>query len=99
MTQPKKVLITGATGTQGGQVARLLVERGVALRALTRKPEGPAARALATHGVEVVGGDMTDRAAMDAAVRGVDAVFAMATPFEAGMAAEVAQGQTVADAA
>jgi uncharacterized protein YbjT (DUF2867 family) len=41
---------------------------------------------------------MDDRAAVDRAVAGVDAVFSMTTPFEAGMAAETKQGVTVADA-
>ncbi len=94
-----KVLVTGATGKQGGSVARLLLEHGQSVRALTRKPEAPAARALADRGVELVQGDLTDRAAMDAAVRGVDAVFSMSTPFGAGTQTETVQGVTVADAA
>ena len=99
MTKLGKILVTGATGTQGGAVARLLLERGHAIRAVTRKPDSPAAQALAARGVEIAAGDLTDRAAMDAAVRGVDAVFSVGTPFEAGMAAETRQGITVADAA
>jgi hypothetical protein len=35
----KLILVTGATGTQGGAVARELLERGYAVRALTRDPE------------------------------------------------------------
>lgn len=99
MTKPSKVLVTGATGTQGGAVARLLLERGYALRAVTRRPDSPAARALSARGVEVVAGDLTDRDAMDAAFRGVDAAFSVGTPFEVGTAAETQQGVTVADAA
>jgi uncharacterized protein YbjT (DUF2867 family) len=99
MTKPSKVLVTGATGTQGGAVARLLLERGHAVRALTRKPDSPAARALADRGAELATGNLADRAAVDAAARGVDAVFSVGTPFEAGPAEETKQGITVADAA
>jgi uncharacterized protein YbjT (DUF2867 family) len=99
MANNLKVLVTGATGKQGGAIARLLLKNGHTVRAVTRKPESPAASALAGLGVEVVSGDLSDRAAMDRAAKGVDAVFSMATPFEAGMAAETQQGVTTADAA
>ena len=42
----KKVLVAGATGQQGGAVARELLNRGHFVRALTRNPDSPAARAL-----------------------------------------------------
>jgi uncharacterized protein YbjT (DUF2867 family) len=99
MSKTLKVLVVGATGKQGGAVARRLLANGHTLRAITRKPDSAAAKALAGLGVEVVAGDLTDREAADRAARGVDAVFSMATPFEAGMAAETQQGVTTADAA
>jgi len=99
MTTKSTVLVTGATGKQGGAVARLLLDHGHAIRALTRKPESPAARALADRGAEVVKGDLTDRATMDSAARGVDAVFSVSTPYGGGPASETKQGVTVADAA
>ena len=37
------VLVTGATGKQGGHLVRELTARGHSVRALTRKPESPAA--------------------------------------------------------
>ena len=43
----KIVLVTGATGTQGGAVARELVDRGYAVRGLTRNPDSERATALA----------------------------------------------------
>ncbi len=93
------VLVTGATGKQGGAVARRLLERGHRVRALTRKAESPAAKALASAGAEIATGNLDDRASLTAAIAGVDAVFAMGTPFEAGMAVETQQGINVADAA
>jgi uncharacterized protein YbjT (DUF2867 family) len=99
MKKVRKVLVTGATGTQGGGVARQLLERGHAVRALTRKPTGAPARALAALGAEIVTADLGDRESVDAAMKGVDAVFSVATPFELGVAAETQHGITVADAA
>jgi uncharacterized protein YbjT (DUF2867 family) len=99
MTTSLTVLVTGATGKQGGAVARRLMERGHKVTALTRKPDSPAAKALASLGARIVTGNLEDRAALDGAISGVDAVFAMGTPFEAGMAAEVKQGISIADAA
>jgi uncharacterized protein YbjT (DUF2867 family) len=99
MTKSLKVLVTGATGKQGGAVARRLLERGHKVRAFTRKVDSPAATALAGLGAELVTGSLEDRASLDRAAGGVDAVFAMSTPFEAGMEAETRQGVTVADAA
>ncbi len=99
MSKSLTVLVTGATGKQGGGVARRLLERGHKVKALSRKVDSPAAQALATLGAELVAGSLEDRAVLDRAAAGVDAVFAMSTPFEAGMDAETRQGITVADAA
>jgi len=99
MSKPLTVLVTGATGKQGGGVARRLLERGHQVRAFTRKADSPAAKALAGLGAQLATGSLDDRAALDRAAAGVDAVFAMSTPFEAGMEAETRQGVTVADAA
>ena len=99
MAKSLTVLVTGATGKQGGAVARRLLERGHRVKALTRKADSPAAKALATLGAQVVTGSLEDRASIDRAAAGVDAVFSMSTPFEAGMEAETRQGITVADAA
>jgi uncharacterized protein YbjT (DUF2867 family) len=96
---PKTVLVTGATGKQGGAVARLLLERGHKVRAFTRNAESPAARALVSAGAELAVGKLEDRALLDRATGGVDAVFSMGTPFEAGTQAEIKQGVAVADAA
>lgn len=96
---PILVLVTGATGKQGGAVARRLLAAGHRVRALTRKPDAPAVFALERLGAEIVLGSMDERLAVEAAAQGTDAVFAVTTPFEAGMEAEVRQGVTVAEAA
>jgi uncharacterized protein YbjT (DUF2867 family) len=95
----KKVLVTGATGQQGGATARILLQRGHKVRALTRNPESAAARALAGAGAQLTKGTMEDSGSLIKAAEGVDTVFAVTTPFEAGMDAETNQGKSVADAA
>ncbi len=93
------ILVTGATGKQGGAVARGLLGRGHTVRAFTRKADGAAAKALAAAGAQLAVGALEDRASLDRAIAGVDAVFSMGTPFEQGPEVEVKQGVTVADAA
>jgi uncharacterized protein YbjT (DUF2867 family) len=78
------VLVTGATGKQGGHLVRELLVRGHSVRALTRKPESAAAASLAARGVTVVPGDFEDQGSLERAAHGVDTVFAMSTPFESG---------------
>ena len=94
------ILVCGATGKQGGAVARSLLERGFQVRALTRDPQKPEAQALAEQGAEVVQGDMEDRSAVDQVlVEGVYGVFSVQNFWETGYDGEVQQGKTVADAA
>lgn len=99
MSNSLSVLVTGATGKQGGALARLLLKKGHRVRALTRKPDAPAAQELKRLGAELATGSLEDHAAIERAAQGVDAVFAMSTPFEAGTEIETRQGMTVADAA
>jgi uncharacterized protein YbjT (DUF2867 family) len=98
---PKRdtILITGATGKQGGAVARELLAAGCRLRAVTRKPEGEAARALAARGIEVLPGDFEDQAAMGRAMQGVWGMFAVQNTWEAGVEREERQGKLVAELA
>lgn len=92
-------LVTGATGHQGGAVARTLLGHGHHVRALTRRPESGAARELETLGADLAVGDFDDRESLDQALKAVDAVYVMSTPFEADAATERGQGIAVVDAA
>ena len=93
------MLVTGVTGQQGGAVVRALLARGHRVRGLTRNADSPAARTLARQGVELAIGDFTDPGSLVRAATGVDAIFAMTTPFEGGVEGETAQGLTVLAAA
>jgi uncharacterized protein YbjT (DUF2867 family) len=99
MAKPLNVLVTGATGKQGGRLVRELLARGHSVRALTRKPESPAAAALAQLGVSIVPGNFDDEGSLERAARGVDTVFAMSTPFEGGSKTEAREGINLVRAA
>ncbi|MDX8469535.1 NmrA/HSCARG family protein [Mesorhizobium sp. VK23B] len=99
MTTKRTVLVTGATGQQGGAVARALLSRGHSVKALTRRPDSDAARRLASAGANVVGGDLSEAASVIDAARGVDTMFLMGNSYEAGMEEETRQGIIAADAA
>ena len=90
------ILITGATGHQGGAVARALQGSGFRLRGLTRKPESERAMALAHQGVEVVKGDLDDDSTLRRALAGAWGVFAVQNTWEAGVEGEEAQGKRLA---
>src|SRR6202166_3201007 len=98
MFQSKLVLVTGATGQQGGAVVEALLTRGHQVRALTRNPASPAANRLRDRGVEIAVGDFTDHDSLVRAARGADAVYAMSTPYEQGAEKETAQGISITDA-
>lgn len=68
------ILVTGATGTIGTELVRILAERGERVRAMTRNPEG------ANLPAEVVRGDFEDRGSLEGAVAGADAVFLLDAP-------------------
>ena len=97
--RPGPIVVCGATGRQGGAVARHLVADGWSVRGLTRSADSPKARALAAAGVEVVEADMTDRVSLDRAFAGAYGVFSVQNPMLSGFDGEVQQGKNVADAA
>ena len=93
------VLVTGATGRQGGAVVRHLRPKGWKLRALTRNPNGYAAKQLAGQGVELAPGDLDDPASLERAARGVYGIYSVQDFWTVGARREVQQGKNLADAA
>ncbi|MER7009509.1 NmrA/HSCARG family protein [Dactylosporangium sp. NPDC000555] len=93
------VAVAGATGAQGGATARALLAAGNHVRALTRRPDTPAAVALRDLGADVRHADFDDGDSLDAALAGAGALFAVTTPFGTDLATEVRQGTALVDAA
>lgn len=92
------ILVTGATGRQGGAVTRLLLQRGFPVRALVRDAHKPVAQELEHAGAILVEGDLNDRVSLGRAVRGVHGVFSV-QPIVEDFEVEIRQGNSLADAA
>lgn len=100
MNQGKDIiLVTGATGKQGGAVARELLSHGHKVRVLTRKPQSEPAHALAKLGAEVIQGDLDDLKSLERALNGAWGAFAVQNTWEAGVAHEEEQGKRFAQIA
>ena len=99
MAGSMNVAVAGATGNQGGAVARRLLERGHHVRGLTRHPDGQPANRLREAGAEILTADAEQPGSLVPAVTGADAIFVMASPFEAGEEAETRQARNMIDAA
>jgi uncharacterized protein YbjT (DUF2867 family) len=97
----KIIAVTGATGQQGGAVARKLLAEGWKVRALTRDVNKPAAQELKALGAEIVPGDLDTRAQLDAAFQDAYGVFSVQNFWlpNVGFEGEIRQGNNVADAA
>jgi uncharacterized protein YbjT (DUF2867 family) len=93
------IVVTGATGRQGGAVARRLVAEGWRVRAVTRSPDSKAARRVAALGAEVVRADMADADAMRSVCAGAHGVFSVQNSMTSGAEGEAVQGRNVVDAA
>ena len=100
MANERTVLITGATGKQGGATVRALAGKGFTLRAMTRHPESDAAKAVASEtGAEIVHGDLNDAASLKKALTGAWGVFGVQNTREAGVEGEEEQGKRLASLA
>ena len=95
----RTVLVTGATGRQGGAVVRHMLPKGWKLRALTRNPNNHGAQELARKGVEVVQGDLEDPPSLEPAARGVYGIYSVQDFWTVGARREVQQGKNLADVA
>ncbi|KAM5374701.1 hypothetical protein ACJZ2D_006345 [Fusarium nematophilum] len=100
----KTVLVLGATGTQGGSVAKLLVQHPeeYRVRCLTRNPDSPKAKALAALGADLVKADLTVPSTLPPAFKGVWGVFAVTDFYDTAVLddpmSEEKQGQHIVEA-
>jgi len=102
---PRVVAIIGATGTQGSAVLDAISADGTFTpRAVTRNPDSDKSKALKARGVEVVKGDLADKASVVKALQGSEAVFGVTnfwdpSVFPANPKGEIEQGKNLVDAA
>ena len=85
MPEQRTIAVVGATGAQGGGLARAILsdpERTFTARAITRKPDSDNAKALKAAGAEVVAGDADDPASLERAFEGAWGVFALTNFWE-----------------
>ncbi|HET7101492.1 MAG TPA: NmrA family NAD(P)-binding protein, partial [Terriglobia bacterium] len=98
MADEKIILVTGATGAQGGGVVRHLLKGGkFKIRCLTRKPESEKASALVQAGTEIVRGDLGNPESLQAAMKGCYGVFGV-TNFWEHFEKEAFHGKNLVDA-
>ena len=95
----KIILVSGATGRQGGGLIKHLLKGKWRVQALTRNPGGRAAQELSRRGVEVVQGDMDNIESLKSAMKGVHGVYSVQDFWTVGAKREVQQGKNMADAA
>ncbi|MFD5272217.1 NmrA/HSCARG family protein [Streptomyces sp. NPDC058335] len=91
MRNKKVIAVTGATGAQGGGMARAILaapDSGFTVRALTRNPDSPAAKELAELGAEVVRADFHDEPTVHKAFEGAYGAFLVTNFWAHGSAAK-----------
>jgi len=96
MAKTGTILVTGASGQQGGAVAKELLAKGHKVLAMTRQPDGEKAKALAKAGATIVQGDLDDEDSLRKALKGVWGTFAVQNTWEAGVEKEEEQGKRFA---
>jgi uncharacterized protein YbjT (DUF2867 family) len=85
MADKKIIAVVGATGAQGGGLARAALadpDGGFAVRALTRDPSKEAAVSLADQGAEVVQADLDDEASLRTAFEGAHGAYCVTNFWE-----------------
>ena len=98
MIAHKTILVTGATGNQGGAVARNLVQNQFKVKALTRNPNSEKAKTLEETGVELIKGDLDDPESLRKHLDDLYGIFSVQT-FDRGVKKEIEQGKRLADLA
>jgi uncharacterized protein YbjT (DUF2867 family) len=98
-TQHRRILVLGATGQQGGAVARHLLADGWKVRALVRDLNKDSAQDLKRQGVELVQGDLNHLESLRTSMADVYGIFSALSSIEAGVEVEERQGKAVADVA
>jgi uncharacterized protein YbjT (DUF2867 family) len=103
MANKKTLVVIGATGAQGGGMARAVAaDKGspFAARGVTRKVDSDKAKALSAQGIEVVGGDLDDQKSLEQAFKGAAAAFCVTNYWEHfSPERELAQARNLAQAA
>ncbi len=99
MKKDDLILVTGATGKQGGAIARELLLRGYSVRAMTRKPDDEPATKLKELGAEVVFGDLDDADSLVKVLDGAWGALAVQNTWEAGVEREEEKGKRFAQLA
>ncbi|NWU43407.1 NMRL1 protein, partial [Hylia prasina] len=99
MAGAKLIVVFGATGAQGGSVARALLDEGTfKVRAVTRRPGKKEAKELRRRGAEVVKADQDDEASLERALAGAYGAFIVTDFWEhCSKEKEIEQGQRLAD--
>jgi uncharacterized protein YbjT (DUF2867 family) len=91
----QRILVFGATGTHGGAVARALLGAGHSITAFVRDPRSPRALALEQDGARLAVGDLDQPSSVRRALDGMQAAYAVTTPFDGGPEEEVRQGEQI----
>ena len=99
VAKQRKILVIGATGQQGGSLARLLLQKKDKVYELARNNRPSAAQALKNMGANILKGDLDDSDSLQDAVKDVESIFLMGTPFEDGTDGETRRGKLMADIA
>ncbi|SFT43840.1 Uncharacterized conserved protein YbjT, contains NAD(P)-binding and DUF2867 domains [Kosakonia arachidis] len=102
MNKTAEFLVFGATGQQGGAVARALRADGREVRAFVRDPYSKKAQALMAVGITLAVGNLFDRASIDRAMEGIRGVFSVQASSPQGEISdeqEIKQGKDIADSA
>ena len=100
MTKSREaILVTGATGRQGGAVARKLLSDGYPVRILTRNANSSASTKLRKLGAEVFTGDLTEPSSLSLACKNAYGVFSVQDFWAAGFQGEIEQGLNIIEAA